>query len=220
MRIKNNDRRQSLLMFGTIAAAVILLFSINSQIALAHQRALYTINGKDYLFVIGSLNEPASVDDKTGVDFRGIWPNATDPTNSQAEGTQPITGLENSLKVEIFAGDKNMTSDLEPAFGELGSYESKTFYPTVATTYSFRIFGDINGTNFDQTFACNPAGGEATKSDNSTVQISQDVARKALVGGFGCPEPRVGFPEPYLSNVDIQSKLGMSNTPENSTLSK
>ena len=107
---------------------------------------MYAINGKDYLFVIGSLNEPASVDDKTGVDFRGIWPNATDPTNSQANGTQPITGLENSLKVEISAGDKNMTSDLEPAFGELGVYESKTFYPTIATTYSFRIFGDINRT--------------------------------------------------------------------------
>ena len=220
MRIKNNVRRQNLLMFGTIAAAAILLFSINSQIALAHQKALYTINGKDYLFVIGSLNEPASVDDKTGVDFRGIWPNATDPTNSQANGTQPITGLENSLKVEISAGDKNMTSDLEPAFGELGSYESKTFYPTIATTYSFRIFGDINGTSFDQTFACNPAGGEATKSDNSTVQISQDVVRKALVGGFGCPEPRLGFPEPYLPNVDIQSRLGVSNTSENSTLNK
>jgi hypothetical protein len=214
MRIKNNGRRQNLLMFGTIAAAAILLFSINSQIALAHQKALYTINGKDYLFVIGSLNEPASVDDKTGVDFRGIWPNATDPTNSQANGTQPITGLENSLKVEISAGDKNMTSDLEPAFGELGSYESKTFYPTVATTYSFRIFGDINGTSFDQTFACNPAGGEATKSDNSTVQISQDVVRKALIGGLECPEDRTGFPEPYVPQNDLAQALNNSTTPK------
>ena len=64
------------------------------------------------------------------------------------------------------------------------------------------------------------AGGEATKSDNSTVQISQDVVRKALIGGFGCPEPRLGFPEPYLPNVDIQSKLGISDTSENSTLNK
>jgi hypothetical protein len=117
-----------------------------------------------------------------------------------------------------------MTSDLEPAFGELGSYESETFYPTIETTYSFRIFGDINGTSFDQTFACNPTGGEATKSDNSTVQISQDVVRKALNGGFGCPEPRLGFPEPYLPNVDIQSilgsSLGVSNASENSALNK
>lgn len=34
----------------------------------AHQRVPYSINGKDYLFAIGSLNEHASVDDKTGVD--------------------------------------------------------------------------------------------------------------------------------------------------------
>ena len=177
------------------------------QTSYAHQRALFTINGKDYLFVIGSLNEPASVDDKTGVDFRGIWPNSTDPTNSRANGTQPIVGLENMLKVEILAGNKNMTSDLEPAFDELGSYESKPFYPTIPTTYSYRIFGDINGTNFDVTFACNPAGGEATQSDNSTVQISQNVERKALLGGFGCPEERIGFPEPYVSQFDLSQAI-------------
>ena len=208
-------------MLGTITAAAILLFSLNSQIALAHQRALYTINGKDYLFVIGSLNEPVSVDDKTGVDFRGIWPNATDPTNSQANGTKPITGLENMLKVEISAGNKNMTSNLEPAFGKVGSYESNPFYPTIETTYSYRIFGDINGTNFDATFKCSPSDGEETKSDNSTVQVSQNVERKAQSGGFGCPEPRVGFPEPYLPNMDIRSQLGQqSSTPANSTSNK
>jgi hypothetical protein len=190
------------------------------QTSFAHQIALYTIKDKNHLFEVELANEPVDVDDKTNVHLTALFPNATDPTNAEANGTQPITGLENSLKVEISAGDKNMTSDLEPAFGELGSYESKTFYPTIETTYSYRVFGDINGTNFDQTFACNPSGGEATKSDNSTVQISQDVVRKSLIGGFGCPEPRLGFPEPYLPNVDIQSKLGMSNTPENSTLSK
>jgi hypothetical protein len=190
------------------------------QTSFAHQISLYTIKDKNHLFEVEWANEPVAVDDKTNVQFTALFPNATDPTNPEADGTQPITGLENSLKVEISAGDKNMTSDLEPAFGELGSYESKTFYPTVATTYSYRIFGDIDGTSFDQTFACNPAGGEATKSDNSTVQISKDVVRKALVGGFGCPEPRLGFPEPYLPNVDIQSRLGVSNTSENSALNK
>ena len=190
------------------------------QTSFAHQIALYTIKDKNHLFEVEWANEPVAVDDKTNVQFTALFPNATDPTNPEADGTQPITGLENSLKVEISAGDKNMTSDLEPAFGELGSYESKTFYPTIATTYSFRIFGDINGTSFDQTFACNPILGEDSPPDNSTVQISQDVVRKALVGGFGCPEPRLGFPEPYLPNVDIQSRLGVSNTSENSTLNK
>jgi hypothetical protein len=110
------------------------------------------------------------------------------------------------LKVEIMAGNKTMTSDLKPSFGKLGEYESDAFYPTISTTYTYRIFGDINGTNFDTKYACNPAGGEAAeaaKSDNSTIQISQNVVRKASLGGFGCFEQRVGFPEPILSQHDL-----------------
>jgi hypothetical protein len=178
----------------------------------AHQIALYTIKDKYHLFEVEWANEPVAVDDKTNVQLTAFFPNATDPINPEAIGTQPITGLENSLKVEISAGDKNMTSDLEPAFGELGSYESKTFYPTIETTYSFRIFGDINGTSFDQTFACNPTLGENSPPDNSTVQISQDVVRKALIGGLECPEPRLGFPEPYVSQSDINQALNKTTT--------
>jgi hypothetical protein len=100
-----------------------------------------------------------------------------------------------------------MTSDLEPAFGKLGAYESKPYYPTIPTTYSYRIFGNISGTNFDQTYPCNPAGGENTKSDNSTVQISKNVERKASLGGFGCPDVRVGFPEPYISQHDLSQLI-------------
>ncbi|MGN6559662.1 MAG: hypothetical protein ACTHJ2_03970 [Candidatus Nitrosocosmicus sp.] len=182
------------------------------QVSYAHQRVLYTINGKDYLFVIGSLNEPAFINDKTGVDFSAYWPNATDPTNTKANGTQPITGLEKMLKVEIIAGNKTMKSDLEPAFGKLGAYTSDTFYPTIPTTYTYRIFGDINGTSFDAKYPCNPAGGEAAKSDNSTVQISKNVERKASLGGFGCFEKRVGFPEPILSQHDLIQELNKTKS--------
>ncbi len=184
------------------------------QTSFAHQISLYTIKDKNHLFEVEWANEPVAVDDKTNVQFTALFPNATDPTNPEADGTQPITGLENSLKVEISAGDKNMTSDLEPAFGELGSYESKTFYPTIATTYSFRIFGDINGTSFDQTFACNPILGENSPPDNSTVQISQDVVRKALIGGLECPEDRTGFPEPYVPQNDLAQALNNATTPK------
>jgi hypothetical protein len=184
------------------------------QTSFAHQISLYTIKDKNHLFEVEWANEPVAVDDKTNVQFTALFPNATDPTNPEADGTQPITGLENSLKVEISAGDKNMTSDLEPAFGELGSYESKTFYPTVATTYSYRIFGDIDGTSFDQTFACNPILGEDSPPDNSTVQISKDVVRKALIGGLECPEDRTGFPEPYVPQNDLAQALNNSTTPK------
>ncbi len=181
------------------------------QMSYAHQRALFEINGKDYLFVVGSANEPIFVDDKTNVVLEAISPNASDPTNTDANGTQPITGLEEMLKVEILAGDKNLTSNLEPAYGELGGYESETFYPTIPTTYDYRIFGNINGTAFDVTFSCNPAGGEAAPSDNSTLEISENVVRKALIGGFGCPSERIGFPEPYISQYQVSQELNRTS---------
>ena len=113
------------------------------------------------------------------------------------------------LKVEISAGNKNKTLDFEPAYGEPGNYEAP-FFPTVETTYNYTLFGDINGTAFRATWTCNPAGGESEPmSDNSTVQISEGVTRKGMVGGFGCPQSKTdaGFPEPFMSNNEIVNKL-------------
>jgi hypothetical protein len=199
-----------LTVLGAIIAASMLAAPV-LQMSYAHQRALFEINGKDYLFVVGSLDEPIHVDDKTGVYFGAIWPNATNPTDSSANGTQPITGLEDMLRVEILAGDKNMTSNLDPAYGEVGTYESDVFYPTIATTFDYRIFGNINGTNFDATFSCSPAG-EQRASDNSTVDISENVVRKALIGGYGCPEERTGFPEPSISQYEMSQELNRTST--------
>jgi hypothetical protein len=202
--------KNHLIILGAVIIAS-MLTAHSLQMSYAHQRALFDINGKDYLFVIGSANEPLYVDDKTAATLDGYWPDASDPTNSRANGTQPITGLENMLKVEILAGDKNMTSNMDPAFGEVGKYESETFYPTVATTFDYRIYGNINGTHFDVTFSCQP-GGETAPSDNSTVDISENVVRKALQGGFGCPEDRVGFPEPYISQYELSQQLNRTST--------
>ncbi|MDN5868760.1 MAG: hypothetical protein L0H55_15355, partial [Candidatus Nitrosocosmicus sp.] len=207
--IKQLMNKILLTLFGAMIAVSMLAAPI-LHMSYAHQRALFEINGKDYLFVVGSANEPLYVDDKTAATLDAYWPNATDPTNTRANGTQPVTGLEGMLRVNILAGDKNMTSNLEPAYGEVGKYESETFYPTVATTFDYRIYGDINGTAFDVTFSCSPAG-EQGVSDNSTVQISEGVERKSLLGGFGCPEERIGFPEPYISQYEISQELNRTS---------
>jgi hypothetical protein len=157
-------------------------------------------------------NEPVAVDDKTNVVLTVVSPNMTDPTNAEANGTQPITGLENSLKVDIMAGNKTLSSNLDPAFGELGVYESETFYPTIPTTFSFRVYGDINGTSFDNTVSCNPILGEDVPPDNSTVKISNGVERMALIGGLECPDDRIGFPEPYTSQFEIAQTLNGTDT--------
>ena len=52
------------LMFVGVIITLSMIMSPILQMSYAHQRALYEINGKDYLFVIGSANEPLYVDDK------------------------------------------------------------------------------------------------------------------------------------------------------------
>jgi hypothetical protein len=116
--------KNHLILLGDVIAVSMLAAPI-LQMSYAHQRTFFNINGKDYLFVIGSANEPLYVDDKTAATLDGYWSDPSYPTNSRANGTQPITGQENMLKVEILADDKNMTSNSDPAFGEVGKYESE-----------------------------------------------------------------------------------------------
>ena len=204
--------KPDLIAITTISIATILVLSstgILQNMAFAHQRQLFTIGDKDYLFVVGSIGEPLYVDQKSGVEFFAYWPDPSDPVNSQANGTKPIEGLESMLKVDVTAGDKNRTLDFEPAFRDPGHYEA-SFFPTVETTYNYTIFGNINGTSFNATWTCSPGGGEsAPVSDNSTVEISPNVTRKSIMGGFGCPQPvsDAGFPEPMMSNQEIVKKL-------------
>lgn len=194
---------------------LLILASIGPQPASGHERRLYTIGDQDYLFVVGSINEPAFVDDKSGVEVSASWPDPVDPMNSQANGTKPAEGL--TLKADVSAGGKNMTLDLEPAFRNPGHYEA-VFYPTVPTTYSYTVYGDINGTEFRDTFTCSPAGESEPAQDNSTVAVSESVTRIGKSGGFGCIESRadVSFPEQFISNYELQQMVnelkGSSNT--------
>lgn len=193
---------------AALALAVLISFVSVTPQAFAHQRQLYTIAGQDYLFVVGSLNEPIFVDDKTGVYLRVLTPDPNDPMNSNANGTGPVEGLEETLQVELGAGNVTKVLQLEPAFGEPGTYEAP-FYPTVATTITYRVFGTINDTPVDLTFTCSPAGEAGDVADNSTVQISEGVVRKGIEGGYGCPAPLTdaGFPEPFVSNNEIVTTL-------------
>jgi hypothetical protein len=195
---------------------MLLVAFLGTQIVSAHERRLYTIGDQDYLFVVGSINEPAFVDDKSGVEVSASWPDPVDPMNSQANGTKPIEGL--SLTVDVSAGGKNMTLDLEPAFSDPGHYEA-VFYPTVPTTYSYTVYGDINGIAFRDTFTCSPAGESEPAQDNSTVVVSDGVTRIGQSGGFGCIESRadVSFPEQYVSNYELQQMINSQEGSSNST---
>ena len=216
--------RISTLIGVLVLAALVSLVSVTPQ-AFAHERQLYTIGGQDYLIVIGSLNEPIFVDDKSGVDLRVLTADPNNPMNSTAEGAVSVEGLEETVQVELGAGNVTKVLQLEPAFGEPGAYEAP-FYPTVATTLTYRLFGTINNTPVDLTFTCTPTGEAGATADNSTVQVSEGVVRKGIEGGYGCPAPvtDAGFPEPLMSNNEIvttldrlQSQIGSTNSSTGST---
>ena len=140
---------------SAIAISCSLLFSISAQSALAHQRDLLTIGNKDYLIVIGLQNEPVFVDDKSGVNLFAYTPDPKDPMNSFANGTKPIEAIEKTLKVELSAGDKRKYYNWNQHSEDPGHYNAP-FYPTVQTTYNYRLFGTINNTPVNFTFTCNP----------------------------------------------------------------
>lgn len=210
---------------AALALAVVVSFVSVTPQAFAHQRQLYTIGGQDYLIIIGSLNEPIFVDDKSGVDLRVLRADPNNPMNSSAEGAAPEEGLEETIQVELGAGNVTRVLQLEPAFGEPGAYEAP-FYPTVATTITYRLFGTINNTPVDLTFTCTPTGEAGAAADMSTVQMSEGVVRKGIEGGYGCPAPLTdaGFPEPFVSNNEIvntleqlQSEIQSASAPMGST---
>jgi len=187
-----------------VAAFVFGLLVSLPMIASAHQRELYNISGTDYLMVIGSLAEPIVVDDKTGLDLRVMKADPSDPTNASAEGVAPVTGLETLLKFELIAGDKKKVQDIAAVHGAPGSYKT-TFYPTVATTLTYRLFGTINNTPVDLTFTCNPAGLTASPEDKTEVHMGDNVVRKFKAGQFGCPQAKAefGFPEASMAMNDV-----------------
>lgn len=191
---------------------VALLLVASPQLASAHGHTSFEINEKLYSFVVGSLNEPIAVDDKTGVDLRVTSMIHEEHERLEALGIEPmgkpVTGLETTLKVELNAGGKKKTLDLAPAFGAPGAYKAN-FIPTVQTTYSYRLFGTIDNVPFDYTFACNPAGHPKAKEDKTEVEISSGVTRIETGGAFGCPVAKsdLGFPEPATSEYELAQKV-------------
>ncbi len=170
----------------------------------AHETQMFEINGKTYQFVIGSLNEPIVVDDKTGVDLRISEVTHRDhEAGDHHEVGNAVAGLENSLKVELIAGDKKKTLSLSPVYNTPGFYKA-TFYPTVATKLTYRVFGELNGTPVDLSFSCHPGGHAEGADDTTRAQISDKVVRTMQSGGFGCAVEKadMGFPE---ASADVLS---------------
>jgi hypothetical protein len=114
----------------------------------------------NYEFVVGWLNEPALAYEPNGLSLRiTLFPNGVPEEESEeaeVEG-QPVEGLEEALQAEIIAGGGAQTKELtlEPAFNDPGHYES-VIIPTVPGDYTFRVFGDLEGQEIDESFSSGP----------------------------------------------------------------
>ncbi len=177
---------------GLIAGIV-----FSPSLASAHERGVFEIGGAYYQFVVGSQNEPIVVDDKTGVSLR-----VQRLSSATATTGTPVSGLEKSLQVEISAKGQKRVQEMTAVYGEAGSYDS-LFYPTVATTYTYRIFGTIENAPVNLSFTCH-AGAHVMGGapDLTPKDMGGGVTRVMQSGMFSCPmdKAELGFP---VASADI-----------------
>ncbi len=190
-------------------AAALLLLPLAAS---AHEHRTYEIGGKEYVIEIGSINEPVTVDDKSGVELTvsevaphdGVAPHNDDEEHEEGA---PVTGLERTLKVEVRAGDQTMTLDFRPTWGAPGAYEA-IFFPTAETTYTYRLTGTIDDIPVDLSFACKPSGAEEAPEETTAVKLSDRVTQIRKEGAFGCPSAKapLQFPAKPGSLADMGGK--------------
>jgi hypothetical protein len=195
-----------------LAAGLMAAATLAPLVASAHQTAVYNIGGERYQFVVGSLNEPIAVDDKTGVDLRVVMvghEQMGDNDHHAAGGA--VTGLEQTLQVELVAGTNRKVLDLSPRYNTPGSY-SAPFYPTEAVVLSYRFFGTINNTEIDITFTCREEGAAAAQEGER--EIAPGVTQIEKRGGFGCPADKtdMGFPRQSAAVGAVDAAAGRANT--------
>jgi len=188
-------------------------------VASAHEHGTYQIGKGYYQIVVGSLNEPVAVDDKTGVDlmvnkcFNSACMAKMSPDGDMdgPAGT-PVTGLDQTLKVELQAGGKVKRLSLKPQYGKDGAYTAG-FYPTQATTYSYHFTGTIDGTPVDLSYSCIPQGANGADVKSPT-KFSDGVTQITLAGGFGCPlaKEALGFPDMSASAASLANTADSAKT--------
>jgi hypothetical protein len=127
---------------GIALAAAVAVLALSAGAVVAHE----VRQVGDYTIVIGFINEPVFVGQKSGLEILVT-------TGDE----QPVEGLEKTLAAEAIQGEDSRQLTLGPRFGEPGWYQA-FFFPTRAGAYTFHITGSIEGQEIDETFTSGPEG--------------------------------------------------------------
>lgn len=187
----------------TFMIAALIAVVVSSGPAWAHEHR----EVGDLATTVGWVEEPAYVGFGNAAQLRIEKAAAADRDDGE---TDPVTEVE--LQVEITFGGPDDTEtygpvEMSPAFGIPGEYRA-FMVPTRPGTYTFRIFGTVDGQDFDETYTSgpdtfndiratsdvqfpeiDPSAGElkeATERLENELSSAQDQTRIALiVGGLG-----------------------------------
>ena len=152
----------------SILSVVLFLFFVTADVAMAHERR--TVD--KYQMVVGWMVEPALEGLKNGVDLR-VTSNDTSGT------TQPVLGLEKTLKCEIsyVATGVSKTFNLRTIYNDPGHYTTDLIL-NESGVYRMRFFGNIENTSVNETFNSEGGGGGYGDVEPSTdIQFPDQVAQ-------------------------------------------
>src|SRR5688572_19085683 len=138
---------------GLACGLAIIAFVTLPALVSAHESR--DVAGGQYTLVVGFLNEPVAVGDKSGLELRVSKPAAAGTPAADGAESVPVEGLETTLQAEVHYTDQTMALTISPRFGQPGAYASY-FYPNAVGDYAFRIFGTIDGVAIDETFTSGP----------------------------------------------------------------
>lgn len=133
----------TLKIFAPFAAATLFLVcnAFSAGPAMAHNSKI--VAGDQYRVSVGFIQEPIHTNEKNGLDL----------AIRLAGEKDPIPDLEAGLKAEIIAPDGTSRRELpiRPRYGHPGRYTFDVVL-TEPGRYSIRVWGQIKGAAFDETF--------------------------------------------------------------------
>jgi hypothetical protein len=98
--------------FGVLT---LLLLSPNIQSPFARQIPFCSFDGKNHWMDVEQVSGQVAIDDATNLELTVVSQIIINSVSAEADVTQPIIGLDNSLKVYNLTENKTLDSELGPA---------------------------------------------------------------------------------------------------------